>query len=301
MKKKIIFTLFIVALASLCIGQEETPEQETQKGVEKWKEHLSFVSPPSGQDVASMVPAFFNAEELPIGTRMVYEITSEGVSQGVAVSSKMTVDITISGRESVKGIDCTVLDVTMEMEVESMGQAMPMTIQGKEWVDQNGAPVKVEEEITMSFGEFEIPLSMTLERVGEEVYHGHDCWVLSGTQTSTAMGMTTEGVITEYMDKESFSVVRVITSMGGEEIDTEYIEPPTPLEELEWELGSTETITTAMGVYDCQIIYLKENGETVGTIWAHEDFKTPIKYEFSYKTGETEIKLTMTMIEYTLG
>jgi hypothetical protein len=302
MRKKILFILFIVALASLCIGQEETDEKEqAPEGVEKWKEQLSFMSPPSGQDATSMIPAFVNAEELPLGTHIVYQIVSEGVSQGVDISSDMTMDFTLSGREPVKGIDCTVIDVVITADMESQGQAITMTIEGKEWIDADGVPVKVEEDITMSMGEFSIPLSLVLERTGEEQYHGHDCWVFSGTQTTSMMGMSTEGTVTEYMDKESYAVVRVITGIGGEEVDTGYMEPPVAMKDLEWVLGDTETITTAMGTYNCQIIYLKELGETVGTIWATEDVSAPIKYEYSYETEDSSMTMTMTLIEYTLG
>ena len=306
MKKLAICALLVVMLTCMCIGQQEqeSPEQQEspESQVQKWKDHLSFVSPPLGQDATTLVPAFRNIEELPAGTHIVYNVVSEGTAQGADLATDMTLDLTIAGEDVVNGIDCVVVDLVIEMEMVSMGEQLEMVIQAKEWIDEDGVPVKLEEDATMMFGEFSIPISMTVERTGEEQYQGHDCWVLTGTQTTEIMGMTLEGGnVVEYIDKDTSSVVRVISGIGEEEADTGYMEPVTPVEELDWELGGTESITTPAGTYECQVISLEETGETVGTIWAAEEVIVPVKYTFSYRTSSMNLDLTMTLMEYTLG
>jgi len=296
MKRIIIFAILMVVLTS-CIGQQE----ESAWSVQDWKEHLSLVTPPLGQDATSMISGFQTPENLPIGTRTVSAVTLEGTFRGVYTTTDMTMDIHIAGTEVINGQDCTVVDVVieMEMEMESQDQSMSMDIKGTEWLDKDGAPVKVKEDVIMGIGEFDIPMSIEMERTGEELYHGHECWVFSGTQTMEIMGLAeTEGSIEEYMDKKTFSVVRTLTEIEGEKVDTGYIEPPIQVEDLVWELGNRETITTELGTYDCQVIYLKENGEIVGTIWAHEDVKAPIKYVFSYETADMNLEMTMILVEY---
>lgn len=302
MKHVIPFALLVVVLASLCIGQQEQPQGE-QEGwtVQDWKDHLTFINPPSGQDATSMIPVFRHADELPVGTHIVFQIESTGSIRGAPTSIDTTLDLTIAGRETINGIDCTVVDIAIEMEMESSGETLPLTIHGKEWVDANGIPVKVEEEVTMTISEFEIPMSLMVERTGEEVYQGHECWVFSGPLTVDIMGMTTEGSVTEYMDKESFQVIRVITEIATETDDTQYMEPPPSVEELEWELGGRETVKTPSGTYDCQVIYLKENNEVVGTIWVNEEIRVPVKYVATYKTEYMDMEVTMTLVEYTSG
>lgn len=301
MKHVIPFVLLVVVLAS-CIGQQEQPREE-QEGwtVQDWKDHLTFINPPSGQDATSMIPVFRHAEELPVGTHIVFQIESTGSIRGTPTSMDTTLDLTTAGRETVNGIDCTVMEIAIEMELKSSDESLPVSIHGKEWVDSNGTPVKVEEEVTMTIGGFEIPMSLAVERSGEEVYQGHECWVFSGPLTVDIAGITTEGSVTEYMDKESSQVIRVITEIATETDDTGYMEPPPSIEELEWELGGRETVTTAAGTYDCQVIYLKENGEVVGTMWVTEEVRVPVKYVATYKTGYMEMDVTMTLVEYTEG
>ena len=292
MKKIIVCVILIMVLAS-CIGQKE------EWTVEDWKEHISFMRPPVGQDAASMVSGFRNVEDLPIGTHMVFDVETVGVYQGTDMTMDMTLGLTISGKDTVDGIDCTVVDLTIEMDMDTSAGSLGMTITGKEWLGSTGTPVKVEEEATMKIGEFDIPMSIEMERTGEELYHGHDCWVLTGTQTVEIMGITTAGgEILEYMDKESSAIVRAVTTIGEEEVDTGYVEPPIPVEDLKWELGNRETVTTDLGTYDCQVIYLKENGETIGTIWANEEIRAPIKYVFSYKTADINLEMTVILVEY---
>jgi len=97
--------------------------------------------------------------------------------------------------------------------------------------------------------------------------------------------MTTEGSVTEYMDKESSQVIRVITEIATETDDTQ--------------LGGRETVKTPPGTYDCQVIYLKENNEVVGTIWVNEEIRVPVKYVATYKTEYMDMEVTMTLVEYT--
>ena len=293
MKKIVVCAILVIVLAS-CIGQ-------TEWTIDEWREHISFASPPLGQDPASMIAGFHNIEELPTGTHIVFDIQAEGVLQGTNVTVDMTMGFTVAGTDTVDGIECTVVDVDIEMNMNIMDESLIMRVKGKEWVDRNGAPVKVDEEATMEIGEFKIPFSINVGRTGEELYQGHDCWVLSGTQSLEIMGISAGGKITEYMDKESHAIVRSITTIGEEEADTGYIEPPIFVLGLTWELGGRETITTELGTYDCQIIYVKQNGELMGTIWATEDIRSPIKYVYSYETTDTDLEMTMTLVEYTAG
>lgn len=300
--KNIALVVLAIVMASMCIGQQPQEEKEPRGWtVQQWRDHLTFMSPPLGQDATSMVPAFRNSEALPIGTHIVYQVQSVGTFRGAPTSMDMTMDVTISGKEVINGIDCTVMDIVMDILMGSRDESFTMVISGKEWVDQYGTPVRVEEETTMKFSEYDVPISMTVERTGEELYYGHDCWVFSGTQTTNVMGKMTEGVVLEYVDKKSAQVVRAVITVGEEEADTGYIEPPLSIEELEWKLGERETATTEMGEYDCQIIYLKEDDEVVGTLWVNEDIRAPLKYVFSYRTADMDLVLTMTLIEYTLG
>ena len=305
MKKMIVCILFAVALMSLCIGQKEVeeepePEQEVWS-VEEWQEFLSFMYPPLGQDATNMIPAFLNVDNLPAGTRIVYYIESIGTILGEHTIIDTKYSIVISGAETVNGIECTVLDVAVESDMSSMGEVLKFSIEGREWIDRDGTPVKLEQETVMFLGEYEIPISSSMERIGEEELRGHDCWVFSGPQTTTVLGEAVEGTITEYLDKESSSVVRVITEVGDQKEDTGFMEPPAHMEELEWELGKREGVSTEMGVYDCQIIYLKREGRSLGTLWASEKVKVPVKFHFSYKSGAVDMILTMTLMEYMLG
>lgn len=310
--KNILYVVLIVALLCSCIGQKKVAEEPELTGetgatetqgwtVDQWKEHLSFATFPLGQDPTSMIAGFRNVGDLPTGTRVAYNVKSDGIFQGQETTSDATMDLIVSGTEVVDGITCTVTDVATHMNVESEGSTMVITIEGKEWLDEEGVPVKVEEAGSMEFGEYSIPLSIALKRTGEEIYHGRDCWVFTGTQTMEILGMKTEGNITEYMDKETYAVVRTVSTIGDQNIDTGYMEPPKPPETQEWELDGRESVTTPAGTYDCQVIYLKENGKQVGTIWANEDVSVPIKYTFTYEAENTSMEVTAILIAYTLG
>jgi hypothetical protein len=291
--------IIIVALVTLCISQQEDviEPENGEWTTQDWKEHLTLMSPPLGQDITSMVPAIQNIDELPLGTHLVYHIESFGVS----TDTDMRYTITISGKDTVKNIPCIIMDITVEAEITGIDQSMEIRATGKEWVDEQGTPVRIEEEMVMSFVEYEIPLTIVMERTGEEVYSGLDSWVFSGVQTMNIMGNNVEGTITEYIDKESSSVVRVITEVGDQYEDTGLIEPTVSIQLLEWELGGREGITTKIGVYDCQVIYLKKNGDTIGTIWASEKVKVPLKVTVSYETGTIDFDVVMTLEEYMLG
>lgn len=293
MRKIIACAVLVIVLAS-CIGQKEWT-------VDEWREHLSFATPPLGLDASTMIPGFRNIEGLPKGTHIVYDVDAVGVLQGTDVTVDMTIGFTVAGTDIVDGINCTALDVDIEMDMNFMGESLIMSIKGKEWIDENGAPVKVEEETVMEFGEFKIPVSIKVNQAGEEIYNEHDCWVMSGTQSLEIMGITAGGEITEYVDKKSYSIVRAITKIGDEEADTGYIEPPISVLDQVWELGNRETVTTDSGTYDCQVIYLKQDGQTMGTIWASEDVRAPIQYVYSYETTDTTLEMTMTLVEYTAG
>lgn len=310
--KNILCVMLIMALLCSCISQKkpaeapgltgETGAEETQGWtVDQWKEHLSFATLPLGQDPTSMVAGFRNVGDLPTGTHITYNMKSDGIFQGAKTTSDATMDLTVSGTEVVDGITCTVMDVATNMNVESEGSTMVITIDGKEWLDEEGVPVKVEENVSMKFGEYVIPMSIALERTGEEIYNGRDCWVFTGTQTMEVLGTKAEGNITEYMDKETCSVVRVMSTIGDQNVDTGYMEPPKPPETQEWESDGRESITTPAGTYDCQVIYLKENGKKVGTIWANEDVNVPIKYTFTYEAENTTLEVTATLVAYTLS
>ncbi len=293
--KTVTCVLFIVVLFSTCIYQKEMTVQD-------WREHLLFMNPSLGQDPTSMVSGFHNLEGLPQGTRIVFSVESKGVFQGTQVISTSTMSITILGSEIVSGVDCTVMDILTDIDTVTEGEPMTITVKGKEWVDRAGTPVKVEEEVVMKFNEYEVPMSLKVTRTGEETYEGHDCWILTGTQTIVVMGQSLgESEVTEYVDKETSVVVRSVTTVGEEVVDTGYIRPPIPVQNLQWELGGKEEVTTESGNYECQVIYLKENDNIVGTVWASEEVRAPVKYTYSYKAENTNMNITMTLLEYTWG
>jgi hypothetical protein len=103
--------------------------------------------------------------------------------------------------------------------------------------------------------------------------------------------------ILQYMDKETQTIVRQVMTVGEQEMDSEYIEPPLS-GELLWELGHKETISTELGEYECQIILLKEEGKEVGKMWVSKDFKTPLRYTFSLEEEDMEITMTLTAYEF---
>jgi hypothetical protein len=56
-----------------------------------------------------------------------------------------------------------------------------------------------------------------------------------------------------------------------------------------------------MGTYDCQVIYLKKEGKIVGTIWANEEFRAPLKYTVSYEIEDLKLDMTLILLEYIQG
>jgi hypothetical protein len=68
-----------------------------------------------------------------------------------------------------------------------------------------------------------------------------------------------------------------------------------------WELGPEETITTPLGTYKCQVIYVMEEGKRVGTIWATRDMRAPVKYVYTFENEDSKLEMTMVLIEYSSG
>jgi hypothetical protein len=269
----------------------------SQQSVEDVK-NLALIYPPLGQDPTSMITGVRNIEQLPVGTHIVTAVTVEGTVHEVPTRRDTVMDVTVSGRDIMDGIHCIVLDFTMDMKIKEQGETMVITSSGTEWIDEDGIPVKLKEDMTMIFDSFTIPLSIEVTRDRKEVYKGHDCWVFSGVQTTTVMGNAVEDSILMYLDRKSAFVVWVLTEIGDEPVDTGYMEPPTPVDALHWELGDKESITTPMGVYECQSIYLRENG-TGGTIWVHKDFNIPVQYVYTIKTEDMDLLVTIVLVAYT--
>ena len=303
MKRAIVLALVVTALISSCIGQEESADEWT---VEEWKDYLFFPNPSADQSIANMAAGLTNIEELPPGTHIVFEGGAHGTlagSQGAPpVSYNMTMEIDILDKEVVAGKECSVAEITMEMRTNIEGQLVSINVSGKQWTDTQGAPVKVDAEVRMELFEgLETVSRANLELVGEEQYNGYDCWVFSGTQSTELMGMSQESEMKQYMDKKSKAVVGTTIDGEEQEMAREYVEASTYVSELEWELGGREKITTELGTYDCQVINLKKDGKKVGTMWAHEEFKTPLKYVITYETEDMKLEMTLTLVEYTLG
>jgi hypothetical protein len=320
MQKIIVLAIFFMALISSCIGQEEAediegtieeieeagekeeagePEIVEEEGwtAEQWKEHLFFLDMRE-QSAMGMISGLRNLDALPMGTHMKYNVAFGGELEQTGAPIDIIIGLTISGKESVDGIECTVIDFTQEMQMESFGITMNMIAEGIEWVDETGAPVKMEATAEADSEEMEMLTTFTGNRIGEESYKGHECWIYEMTQTSEVMDQSTEMKLVQYVDKSSYAVVRTIYEMMGTEQDSGYLEPAVSTGEFDWELGNRETITTPMGTFDCQIIYLKENNKVLGTIWANEEYNAPIKYFYSYKTEDTEFEMTLTLLEY---
>ncbi len=293
--RHIILLLVVVALQCSCIGQEK------EWTAEDWKEHLFYMDLRE-QSTPGVVSGFHNTGALPVGRHVAYEIEFEGDGKETEMPQHMVMSVTVSGEEVKSGVTYKVVDITMDMEMQVSGQAMTMVFEAKEWVDEKGVPLKMVGKATGKIQGMEMPISLTAERTGEEVYEGHDCWVFTMTETVDMPGFlpSTEMKVIQYMDKKTYAVVRMITQAMGTETDTGYIKPALS-EEVVWELGGKETITTKMGTYECQIIYLKENGETVGTIWATKDIETPLKQVYSWEQEGSEYTVVMTLLEYTSG
>lgn len=301
--KKILVLIILTAVVSAVLN---IPREFT---VEDWKEHLILLNPTAEVSTGGPALGVRNIQDLPTGTHMLYRIEFEGAVEQVSQPVSMTLGCTVSGTELIDGINTTVLDVTLDMTMDFLGDPMMLSFEGTEWLDETGAPVKMEGNAIGNMDAVEILISYTTERTGEEVYHGHDCWILSMTQSMEVEGLPpAEMTIVQYMDKESFAVVRMITTVMGEVVnvlggkaDTGYIEPKGAPGNLVWELNGWERITTELGTYDCQIIYLKEDSKIVGTMWVKKEIKAPLRYVFSYKYGGENLEVMMTLIEYTVG
>jgi hypothetical protein len=303
MKRAIALAVVVTALISSCIDQEESTGEWT---IEEWKDHLFFASPTMDQSITNMAAGLGNIEELAPGTHIVFDGGGRGTSlgfQGAPIASYgMTVEITVLEDEVVNGEACTVAEVKMEMRTNVEGQPVSIVITGKQWTDAAGTPVKVDAEAKMELLEgFETSLKSNLEFVGEEQYKGHDCWVFSGTQSTELMGISLDNEVEQYMDKKSKAVVGTLIDGVEQQMGKEYVDAAIFVSELEWKLGKRETITTELGTYDCQVIYLKKDGKKFGTVWAHEEFRTPLKYVITYEVEDMNLEMTMTLIEYSLG
>lgn len=311
-----ILVILFVALLSSCIGQEEsekiegTIEETGETGaveetgteeigwtVDEWREHLFFLDMRE-QSALGMVSGLRNLDALPMGTHMKYRVEFGGELSQTGAPADIIIGLTKSGTESIDGIECTVIDFTQEMKMEAFGMTMNTLAEGTEWVDETGAPVKMEATATGESEEIEMLTEFTGIRTGEESYEGHECWVYEMTQTSEVAGETAEMKIKQYVDKNSYAVVRVFYEVMGIEQDSGYLKPGVSTGEFEWELGNRETIITEMGTFDCQIIYLKTDGKIIGTIWANEEYKAPIKYYYSYKAEGSQFDMTLTLLEY---
>jgi hypothetical protein len=291
----LIVTIAILLLSS-CIGQEK------EWTVDDWKDHLMFVNPSGTQGgIPGFAPTSGNVTTLPVGTHMVFDVTSEGKVGDLEMPTSMVLGLTYLGTELVNGEECAALQVTMNMEMEMYGESMTMTSEGKEWVRQDGAPMKMDFQAKGSMAGIEIPITLTGVLTDETVYQGHDCWVFTTTQKVEMEGPSTEMEMIMYMDKESRAFVRIIAKMGETEQDSGYIEPVLSIGPSTWELGPEETITTPLGTYKCQVIYVMEEGKRVGTIWATRDMRAPVKYVYTFENEDSKLEMTMVLIEYSSG
>lgn len=304
MRKCVIFAVLATALISSCIGQADETKKWT---VVDWRNHLIFINPNFSQSMTSSMGAgLINVGELPVGTYMAFKGEGKTSAEEMEMPSNMTLSMAVLGKEPIKGTACSVIEIVMMVQWEAEDQSSTMTAKGKEWLDEKGTPHRVEGELIIDLLGREMPTTFSLELVGEELYEGHDCWVLQGVSETEIMGVSMgETAVTQYVDKESYAVIRQISNDGETEIDSGYNEAATYVSELKWVLGERETITTDLGTYDCQIIYLQENGKTVGTLWANGDIRAPVKYELAYEMKSMGIEMTMelvmTLVEYTWG
>ncbi|MGD2250600.1 MAG: hypothetical protein PVF58_19570 [Candidatus Methanofastidiosia archaeon] len=291
-----VLTLVLFIILTGCITQS------APSTIDEWKEHISILNPPLGQDPTSMVSGGHNIDTLPVGTRITLDVDSKRVYNDIDTATTMVITAVVTGKEYIQNKECTIFDITIDMHVTIVNESMDITITSTEWVDSTGAPVKVDEVITMKFNGMEVPMKISVTRKAEGTFYGHECWVYTGVQT---MGIEEEepeeSSIIEYMEKKSCAVIQTITSIGDEPVNTGYMEPPVGISDCEWELGKKERITTDAGRYTCQVIHLKHNGSVVATIWAHETVKVPIKYVYHYQTKDSDIQYTMTLLEYSPG
>jgi hypothetical protein len=194
-----VLVILFVALISSCIGQEETEKaegtieetEETGWTVGEWKEHLFFLDMRE-QSAMGMVSGLRNLDALPIGTHMKYRVEFGGQLTQTSAPVDIIIGLSISGKETIDGIECTVIDFTQEMKMETFGMTMNMIAEGTEWVDETGAPVKMEATAIGDSEEIEMLTEFTGNRIGEESYEGHECWVYEMTQTSEVMDQSAE-------------------------------------------------------------------------------------------------------------
>jgi hypothetical protein len=288
----IVVTLLLL---SSCIGQEEKEKEEPEGEwtVTDWKEHLSFGTFRIDQNIPTgIVTGLDNIDTVPPGTHIVYTVETKG-GANLDMPVETTVDITVLGSDSMDNTPCTLIDIVITMTMTMFGESMTTTFEGKEWVDDNGVPVKAELEGVQKLQDFEAPTSLRGMRTGEDVFYGHDCWVFTMTQRADMDVSSIEMEVIQYLDKETSALVRVITRIGEKEQDTGYIEPAST-GELEWVLGDKEVITTKAGTYDCQLIYVKDEEKTVVTMWAAKDVAAPIRCVYSYAEGV----VIMTLVAY---
>ena len=291
--KNIRAIVVVLILLSSCIGQEKEGEPgEPKWTVKDWKEHLSFGTFRIDQNISTgVVTGLNNIGEIPPGTHIVYILeTKGGLDTDIPVET--TVDITVLGSDVINNTPCTVLDIVIDMTMTMFGESMTTTFEGSQWIDDNGIPVKAELKGVQKLQDFEAPTTIQGTRTGEEVYYGHDCWILTVTQRADMDVSSVEMEVIQYLDKETSALVRVITRIGEKEQDTGYIEPDST-GEREWVLGDKEVITTEAGTYDCQVIYIKDE-KTVATLWAAKDVAAPIRCVYSYAEGV----VIMTLIAY---
>lgn len=292
------YTACALILLMICAGCVTQSEVLT---IDQWKDHLTVLNPPLGEDPTSMVTGVLNSDTLPVGTRITFFVTLKRIYHSVETATTMTMTAVVSKKEYIDDIECTVFDITMDMHMTLTNESMDITITGTEWIDSTGAPVKVKENIIMKFNGMEFPAHLVVTRKAEGTFHGHECWVYTGTQTMGVGDDPDESSIIEYMEKKSFAIIQTITSIGGETVNTGYIPPPVALSECVWELYKRERITTEAGRYNCQVIHVKEGDTVVATFWAHDTVRVPIQYTYEYHTKESDIQFTMTLTEYSLG
>lgn len=282
---KPIVPLLLLIMATGCI---------IQWTAEDWQSYLSFVNPRMDRCAATFIIPLSNVGNLKIGTAAAFEILFEGSRDVLNVPSFMRIRFVITGKDLIKEIPCTTVDITSEMDFESV----IVTFAGNEWVDDTGAVVKMVGTATGTYDEYEMPMNYTVERMGEEVYYGHECWIFSVTESMEIGTSTQEIRTTQYMEKETYTLIRMITDILGREVDTGYIEPLIPSKELQWELGAVEELHTEMGDYRCQIVYLREEKKPFGILWVNKEVRAPLKYVISLKEGDVELKMTMVLVEY---
>jgi hypothetical protein len=286
--KKIVIVFLILSTA--CINQKELT-------VEEWKQQLVLLDPPLGQDPMSMITGIDNVGILPVGAYVKVKVEYQGTVQGVDTAAQMTIDMTVLKREVSHSGLLTVLGVGIDAHFESQNETIDVAIEGTEWLDEEGVPVRIEEEVTMNLGGFEVPMVFAISRTGEEVYEGRECWVFMGTQTINLPGLG-ESRVLGYIDKGSKTVVRAMTSIGGEEVDTGFVEPPVIVGALTWDLGSQESVSTAMGKVQCQVIHLLNGNQEVGTLWVNKDMAVPVRIVRSYESESMDLEVTVTLDTY---